>query len=137
MIYRIKNNVDKLNVIGIIDKLSEKKRWEIDISVMREKRSYSQNSTYWMWLSCVEDETGNDKNDLHDHFRHVYLPSRTITILGQESQKTLSTTELSTLQFSDYMEKIRIFCATELGITLPDPETHNWEEFVDKYKNKL
>lgn len=45
----------------------------------------------------------------------------------------ISTTELNTKQFNEYLEKIHDFCATELNITFLYPEDKNFVRFYEQY----
>lgn len=45
-----------------------------------------------------------------------------------------STTDLNTLQMTNYLEKVKADAATEFGITLPLPEDRNYEAFVAEYR---
>lgn len=40
-------------------------------------------------------------------------------------------------QFKHYLDKIQVFAATELSITLPDPDDYHWETFYKYYIDKL
>ena len=44
-----------------------------------------------------------------------------------------STKDLNTFEFKQYLDKIQIFAASELGITLPDPEDLKFEAFKQYY----
>lgn len=94
-----------------------------DIIVRVPKRSISQNSYYWLYLTVISHETGNDVDDLHGFFKRKFLPitSGVIVLKGgmQHTYKKLtSTTDLSKAEFGEYLDKI---CA-ETGVPLPDPE---------------
>lgn len=90
----------------------------------------------WLWLTCIEFETGNDRNDLHDIFKKKWLLPKKVIMYGEETER-YSTTDLDTLQFKHYLDKIQIFASTELAITLPDPESQYWNEFYSYYIDKL
>lgn len=86
-----------------------------------------------MWLTCIEQETGNDKVYLHKLFRTWWLGTEMITVLGNDISDLKSTTKLDTNQFKQYLDKIQIFASTELGITLPDPKDRDFDRFKDYY----
>jgi hypothetical protein len=136
MIYRINYPSDKKKIHEVIDLLSEKKQWEITINLKREKRSVSQNSLYWLWIGCICDETGGDKEEVHNELRYSYLPSESVRTMGREIiLRPISTTKLDTGQFKNYLDRIQVFASTELGITLPDPGDLHFAEFYDRYKD--
>ena len=91
----------------------------------KRNRSTVQNAYYWFLLTMLEQDTGNDKDDLHEYFKFEFLIPNLITInFGKNDipiADTLSTTKLTTLEMEDYLEKIRVFASRELGCFLPLP----------------
>ncbi len=96
----------------------------IDATVRIDKpeksRTLPQNRYYWVYLSLISKETGNNEEDLHAFFRQKLLPKRYIKIVGKQGTYEIedykSTTKLTKLEFSDFLEKI---CAIT-GVPLPD-----------------
>jgi len=136
MILRINYPSDKQKVIDYIQKLPDKK-YIVKIELKREIRSYPQNKLMWLWLTCIMQETGNDKNDLNEYFKGEYLPTKETIILGKTIKKTVSTRELDSKQFTDYLERIQQFANTELGLILPNPEDLHFIEFYEQYKDQI
>ena len=91
------------------------------------KRSLSQNALYWAYLGIIEYETGNNSDDLHELFKRTLLPPKFITVMGKEIKIPKSTTELSKLEFGEYMDKI----SAECGVPVPDPR--ELENFIPNY----
>lgn len=137
MLYKIINPSDKATIHQVIDNLSEKKKWEVSIKVKREIRSLPANRLYWLWLGCISDETGNDKGDLHYEFGIMFLPTKQVKIMGKDRIKAVSTSDLDSLQFSQYLTKIQQFAGRELGIVLPLPEDLIFADFLEKYKDYI
>jgi len=104
----------------------------ITAKVFRKKRSISQNNVYWMWLSCIEEETGTDKNDLHIAFRQRFLGFVMVSVLGDNVMTPKSTTILTTGEFTNYLEKIRLLML-DYDITLPAPNDPGWDEMTVRY----
>jgi hypothetical protein len=131
MIFDNRNKaVDYLN--SLFDK---GKRVKVDVA--KEKRSLNQNRLYWLWVACIEQETGNDKNNLHEFFTLEFLPLIQQMVFKKLIYKRTSTTTLDTKQFTEYLNKIQIFSSTELGLTLPNPEDVQFEHFYNHYKDYL
>jgi hypothetical protein len=133
---KLLTELDRDMVISQIKRLDLKKVYTVDITERRIKRTISQNGLYWLWLTCVSHETGNDKDDLHEFFKQKYLTPETILVLDYTITR-ISTTNLNTVQFKYLLDNIQIFASTELAITLPDPNDLRWEEFYDYYKDKM
>ena len=133
---KIQSEIDREMVIAQIKRLDLKKTFTVEITEKRVRRTISQNSLYWLWLNCISHETGNDKDDLHDYFKKKYLEPENSILFG-ETFLRWSTKILTTNMFKYYLDKIQQFASSELAITLPDPEDHNWEEFYKYYCDKL
>jgi hypothetical protein len=109
----------------------------IELREIKGKRSIDQNSLYWMYLTCLEVETGQDRNDLHFHFACKFLGYEKVNIFGKEQIKPTSTTIQDTKQFTEYLNKIANFALMELNIVMPDPDSNRLLEFYNEYKEYL
>ncbi len=100
-----------------------------------QPRTISQNSLMWMWYKCMEDATGQRKEDFHDYYKTKFL-SRQAAIAGRWVTIIGSTTDLNTLQMTNYLEKVKADAATEFGIILPLPDDRNYQDFVTEYRTR-
>lgn len=95
--------------------------YELILRRKMSKRSDQQNRWYWgVVLETIAQETENDKDQLHDVFKHKYLKTK-IFIGKKEYESTRSTTALNKIEFGDYIERIRAEVA-DIGISIPDPD---------------
>lgn len=107
--------------------------YTVKIVKKTQPRTVSQNSLMWMWYKCMEESTGQPKEDFHDYYKAKYLQRqvqigrRVVTVVG-------STTDLNTLQMTNYLEKVKADVATEFGIMLPLPEDRNYQTFISEYR---
>jgi len=108
-------------------------RYRLRIERYVEQRTISQNALMWLWFTCIERETGSDKQDVHDHYCRLFL-RRTALINGVEETVYGGTSKLNTLQMTDFMNKVKADAATEMGIILPLPEDRYYSEFIAEYK---
>lgn len=88
---------------------------------VQHKRSLNQNALYWMYLTIISRETGDDPMSLHQYFKRSLLPPRFIKALGKEIKVPASTTKLNKVDFGEYLERI---CALT-GVPVPDTEAYN------------
>ena len=110
------------------------KKAKITIEEAKAVRSINQNSYYWgvvlpMIVNAI-NEYGNDfdADEIHVYIKlnvvksmknNVYLPDGTVT-------KTIkSTRKLSKAEFSDYIEKIKIWAFEQLKISIPDANSND------------
>lgn len=108
---------------------------EYTVKILRKSkpRTISQNSLMWMWYKCMEEATGQRKEDFHDYYkakflaRQVAIGNRWVTVIG-------STSDLNTLQMTNYLENVKADATAEFGIMLPLPDDRNYQSFVDHYR---
>lgn len=128
-------NLEQLkDTFNKIAKADLSKGFVIEWKRFKKIRSNDQNALYWMWLTCLEQETGQEKNSLHDYFREKYLQVTYEQVFDSERKILQSTTKLDTVAMKNYLDKIQVFAATELAVTLPDPEDRYFEEFLSQYE---
>ena len=94
----------------------EGKEFYIEIVEEKKGRSANQNAYYWSLLTIVGEELGYTKEEVHEAFKNIFLTS-----YDEKLPKVKSTTKLSTVDMEDYLQKIRVYCLTELNINLPLP----------------
>lgn len=109
---------------------------ELVFRKQERRRSNDQNRLMWLWFTCIENETGQDRNDVHDHYCRKYL-SRHIDWRGEEEQVTIGTSGLNTETMTYFLNRVQTDAASELGIRLPSPEDEAWAEFEEYYKNRI
>jgi len=93
---------------------------ELDILVRkhRKDRTLTQQGYLWVIYQFIADNTdGWTKEDVHDAMRQMFLTDRTGPM-----PRLLSTTELSTVEFNEYIERIAQFCAETLDLVIPEPQ---------------
>ena len=101
---------------------------ELVFRKQEKRRSNDQNRLLWLWLTCIANETGNDKQDLHDYYCRKFL-SHTVTINGKPETVSTGTSGLNTETMAYFLDKVQADAASELGIRLPSPEDEAWAEF--------
>ena len=107
-------------------------KYTITIKRANEKRSIPQNDLMWMWLTCIERETGTPKEDVYMYYCKKFL-MKTIQI-GNKMERIYNTSsKLNMEQMSEFLNKIQVDAATELGITLPKPEDRFFEQFYAQF----
>jgi len=87
-----------------------------EIVVRKPTRSNQQNSFYWLYLGIIEEETGNEANDIHEIAKRLFLKPVFKTIMGKEYKLPATTTKLSKTEFGEYLDKI---CAWS-GVPIPN-----------------
>lgn len=105
--------------------LENGKQWKITIERKRKQRSPQQLKLMWLWVDevakIVGEETGNDKDDLHEIFKHNWLPAKILQVEGLEPAERRTTKGLNTVDMALYMDKIYRWATQDMGFVLPLP----------------
>lgn len=112
---RRKNAIRYLESVNISGRLLE-----VTIKPYRKNRSNAQNRLMWMWYGTLSDDLGYSTDELHELCKARFLGVEERQILGESVFMARSTTKITTIEFTDYLNKIEAL-AIELGITLPRP----------------
>ena len=107
-------------------------KYTITIKRANEKRSIPQTDLMWMWLTCIERETGTPKEDVYMYYCKKFL-MKTIQIGDKLEHIYNTSSKLNQEQMSEFLTKIQIDALTELGITLPKPEDRFFENFYSQF----
>ena len=107
--------------------------YTLEIKKEAKKRSTDQNALMWMWLSCIEEETGTPKNDIYDYYCKKFL-TRIVTINGREEAVTGSSSKLNVSEMKKFLDHIQSDAAAEFGIRLPSPDDEFFNVFSGRYE---
>lgn len=117
------------NAVRDLFKALQDGRHLLEIS-KKNKRTLSQNDYYWLIMTeyiqpALYDLGWRDiksKDDAHDFCRALFLKVKVVNeVTGDERTRIKSTTELSTVEFNEYLEEIWQWSAEFLGINVPEP----------------
>lgn len=105
----------------------------ISVKKVTEKRTVAQNDLLWMWMKCIENETGVNKDDVYMYYCKKFL-MKTISI-GQRMERIYSTSsKLTVAEMTMFLNQIQADAQTELGITLPMPQDRFFEAFYQEFR---
>lgn len=98
----------------------------------KETRSEKQNRLYWKWVDEIAMGLEVGKDEVHLKLAFKFLPtnplSKPMKIDGNEIARwPISTRDLNTKDFAEYLNKIEALAATELGIKLTMPDDLYWQ----------
>lgn len=117
---------------SLIEKVEELRKWIdkqeheeflIEVKKFYQKRSENQNRYYWDIIigeGCKY--TGYDKDEMHECFKQTFIDNCDDNF---KLRRCKSTKDMATIEFADYMERIRRFAATEWGVYMPNPNEYN------------
>lgn len=102
---------------------------EFDVSIekKKKKRSLAVNRYYWgVVVSSVRDAFRELGNEVDSELTHEFLKGRfnysefIETKTGECIKLPKTTTEMSNSEFSEYIERIKVFASETLNIYIPD-----------------
>ena len=87
------------------------------IQVRIRGRSLNENSYYWkIVVRTLSDHTGFEPEEMHELLKWKFL-----RVVRGKLEACRSTTSLSTVDFEDYLSKIRMWASQELNCWIPEP----------------
>lgn len=96
---------------------------EVEIRERSETRTSAQNRYLWGTVyKTLSDETGYEKEEIHEMTKLAFLPCKVIKIGSIVKTIPPSTAKLKKKPFSDYVEEIARWAAIELSIVIPDAQ---------------
>jgi len=96
----------------------EGKRVNVTVSTYKKHRSNPQNKYYFkVVVGLIAEEIGDTVENTHEALKAKFLYD-----MSGELPKVRSTTDLSTVEFDEYMEAVKRWASEYLNIYIPDPE---------------
>jgi hypothetical protein len=102
---------------------------KVEVTVYDDKkeenriRTEAQNKYYHKLLDIICDHTGDTHMDIHNNLKAEFL-SRPWVKGDKEYLIVKSTKELTSKEFTVYIERVFQYASTELGLTLPSSEDY-------------
>lgn len=106
------------NAINKINKHFKKCKdgmYTFEIKPQTKVRSLPQNRMYWDILNQVEEQTGMESYEIHETMRATYLVDYSGPIA-----KVGSTTDLTTIEFTNYINKVVSHLSPFAVIRMPE-----------------
>lgn len=118
---------DKRKLFSILKNL--KGAFAISLKKSKPTRSLAQSRYYWgVVLAYLSEETGYTKDEAHQLMQRMFLKYAKDVPDKKPQMFVRSTTSLSTIEMNEYIEQIRTFAVSELGIYIPDPNEIIYEK---------
>ena len=118
----VRNESDKDRAISRIKALCMDKPWQMECKLYKKNRSLSQNKLYFMWMKVIGDSIGYTSEEMHAIMADEFLTTEFVEYGGNKIKRDKSTSRLNTKEFTEYLENIDRWAASEMGIVLPSPE---------------
>jgi len=112
----VRKPADLARAAEVIATLPANKKWQIEVKEWRGKRTNSQNALLWVIYTAIAKATGHTPEEVHEAMKAKFLPPRVISLGSEEVTIPPSTTATDVPEFSEYVERVVSFAATELGV---------------------
>lgn len=100
--------------------LRGKEVW-VTVQARKAARSLTANAYLWVCYTYLAAWSGHDPEEIHEAMKDMFLPRRESKLpSGEVLSAPGSTTVLDTLEFSEYVSKVKRFGA-ENGCYIPEP----------------
>ena len=87
------------------------------------KRSLSQNSFYWVWVTIIAEYCGNTQEEMHTILKGLFAPKKEAKFGKKSYMIPKGTSEMSKGEMVEYLFNIQTEAA-QLGVVLPTPEDY-------------
>ena len=116
-------------------------KYTITIKRANEKRSIPQNDLMWMWLTCIERETGTPKDDIYMYYCKKFgtashIKNEKLEMIDAIEAEINSKTSYSITRCIENMFEGEIFSVRKTG-TVEDVERITPEMLYNAYKKAL
>ena len=135
MIFKTDNALERERAKVYFNKLISSGK-TIEVTEKRKLRTLSQSALFHLWVQVIANHVGytsleNCKRDI----KRTLLGTReeVSRITGEIQQVDYKTSEMSTVELSSFMDKMKIWAQSELGCYLPYFGDPGYEEMMDRY----
>lgn len=96
---------------------------EVIIRKKRKGRSTQQNRWYWACVTILSKHTGYTRDEMHEIIKYKFLKKERIhESTGEVFEYIGHTSQLTTTEFSEFIESFIMWAGQTLACTLPYPE---------------
>lgn len=103
----------------LLDWIVKAKDWKYVISKYKKLRNEAQNKYYRAILGKVQEETGIDKDEIHEKMKRKFLD---VPAIWNQLPYSKWTSSLTTWEFVEYVESVKNFFAEVIGMVIPSAE---------------
>lgn len=100
----------------------------------KEKRSVSQNNYLHAVLNEIAESTGNTMHDVKESFRQMFLRAGNVVVGSHILPTYRSTADLDLGEMATFIDQIRNFSASELGLYIPSPDERTFSDWYNLRK---
>ena len=137
MKFNLANNFELEKYKTYSEKLIEK-ACIVELTEKKKKRTIDQNSLFHLWVAVFADFIGEpSKESCKRDVKRELLGQKVCKNIftGQSEFEDYKTSEMTTKELGEFMDKFKIWAQTEYGCYLPYFGDAGYEEMIEQYKN--
>lgn len=89
---------------------------ELSLRPYKPTRSQAQNARYFLIIEKIAEATGNDKLDVHEACKQMFLGTQETELAGQTVSHGRSSARLKVKEFAEYVERVEAWAVETLGV---------------------
>lgn len=94
----------------------------VTVGALKKDRSSNQNRYYWsVVVKTLGDDLGYAQDEMHEALKLKFLRMEAEPEKRRVLATVRSTARLTTDEFEDYLDRIRMWAAADMGIVIPLP----------------
>lgn len=109
--------------------------FEVVVRKKVKSRSSEQNKWYWACVTIIGNELGYERNQMHEIIKYRFLKSEAVDKkTGEVFEYLKSSAELTTTEFTEFMDGLIRWSAETFNIVLPMPNEQTSLTLLDHQK---
>lgn len=101
-----------------------------------QKRTLKMNNFYWLWVTAIAHEIGEDKNTVHEALKRKFLKWEKKELPGElDYYSPGHTSDCDTKEFNEYLNQIHLWAYSFLNMHLPYPDEASFGFFFETYSS--
>ena len=137
MIFHTASDYERLKAEAYFNRLvAQKKDIEVKEKKRSDKRTLDQNNLFHLWVSVIADDLGyTDKDACKRDIKRTILGQKEDVnrLTGEVIHVDYRTSEMTVSELASFMDKMKAWAATDLGIYLPYFGDPGYEEMINAY----
>ena len=137
MIFHTASDYERLKAEAYFNRLvAQKKDIEVKEKKKSDKRTLDQNALFHLWVSVIADDLGYTDKEARksDVTRTIHGQKEDVNRLtGEVIQVDYRTSEMTVSELASFMDKMKAWASTDLGIYLPYFGDPGYEEMINAY----
>lgn len=135
MIFNTSNALERERARAYFEKLVKDGK-RIEVKEKKRQRTVSQSSLFHLWIRVISDHVGyTDVESCKTDVKRTILGMKESVnkLTGEVQTVDYRTSDMTTKELSDFMDKLKTWALSDMGIYLPYFGDPGYEEMINQY----